>query len=504
MTEEQRGPGNSAVSGSSAATGSAGGPTRPDGTPHRTGAQTTDPPAGAGGTGTGGATAAGRWASRSGRGGPGGTGGAPAGEGTSDGGTQRLERNRQHKVVAGVCGGLGRYFDLDPVLFRVPVAVLSVMGGLGLLFYAFAWLLLPQEGEDENEARRLLAGRVEGGSLAAVLCALAGCGLLLASLDNSRLVTFALMVTAALTAAAYWSQKTRGPAPDFGAEPRPQAPPEPQAPPTPLAPSWWREPTSAEGYLWGPGDADLGFSDGVSEQQSGDDRLREEQGSGEPWRLSLGVGVFLAALVAGAAATSLVWSSQPLGAALVVGLSAALGVFGLGLVVGAFRGRIGGGTIVAVLATTVLLTGAAALPQDLTTTYSDRVWRPASVEELRSDYQIGSGRGNLDLSGLELQEGQTVRSSLRVAVGEAEVVVPPDARVKVDLRVGAGGYQLPGAESGTGSGGVNGGGFRVTESHTVGPADSGDAKGTIELKLDVSMGAVKVVRDSGNAGGGLG
>lgn len=39
-----------------------------------------------------------------------------------------LRRSRGSKVVGGVCGGLGRYFDLDPVIFRVVIGVLAVPG----------------------------------------------------------------------------------------------------------------------------------------------------------------------------------------------------------------------------------------------------------------------------------------------------------------------------------------------------------------------------------------
>ena len=427
------------------------------------------------------------WASRSGAD-PGGTEGGE--------GPERLERSRQHKVVAGVCGGLGRHFDMDPVLFRVPLAVLSVMGGLGLLFYAFAWLLVPLEGEEENEARRLLSGRVEGGALAAVLCALAGCGVVLASLENSRLLTFALMVCAAVGAAAYWSQRTRGQKPDISLEFRPEAPPEPQAPPAPVAPSWWREPTH-EGYLWGPEGAEFAPSGEWIDPATGGHEPVAQAPTSEPWRLSLGGGVFLTALGTAITASALVWSSQPLGTALVIGLSGALAVFGLGLVIGAFMGRIGGGTIICVVLTTVLIAGAAALPQDLTTTFSEQAWRPTDVTEVRDHYRVGSGQGTLDLGGVKLKEGDTVRTSLRVAAGEAQVVVPPDAQVEVDLRLGLGGYDLPGVGSGKDRGGISGGGFRVTESYTMKPIDGEKPTGTIELTIDVGMGGVQVERDLG-------
>ncbi|MFD7569023.1 PspC domain-containing protein, partial [Streptomyces sp. NPDC059810] len=117
-----------------------------------------------------------------------------------------LRRSRGSKVVGGVCGGLGRYFDLDPVIFRVVVGVLAVPGGLGLIFYGFAWLLVPVEDEDENEGRRLLTGRVSGGTLAAVLMALVGCGVFLSMLHSGSMLGSALLVAFALSSAAVWSR----------------------------------------------------------------------------------------------------------------------------------------------------------------------------------------------------------------------------------------------------------------------------------------------------------
>src|SRR3954465_8197309 len=59
---------------------------------------------------------------------------------------KRLERSRSDRVIAGVCGGLGDYFDVDPVIFRIALVVLAFVGGAGLLLYPAAWLLLPEEG----------------------------------------------------------------------------------------------------------------------------------------------------------------------------------------------------------------------------------------------------------------------------------------------------------------------------------------------------------------------
>jgi phage shock protein PspC (stress-responsive transcriptional regulator) len=58
----------------------------------------------------------------------------------------RLRRSRTDRKVAGVAGGLGRHFDIDPTIIRVAFVVLAIFGGAGLLLYGVAWLLVPEEG----------------------------------------------------------------------------------------------------------------------------------------------------------------------------------------------------------------------------------------------------------------------------------------------------------------------------------------------------------------------
>ena len=67
----------------------------------------------------------------------------PPPEGSSDGPV--LARSRDDRVIGGVCGGLGRYLGIEPVLVRIAFVVLAVAGGSGLLAYLLAWLLIPEE-----------------------------------------------------------------------------------------------------------------------------------------------------------------------------------------------------------------------------------------------------------------------------------------------------------------------------------------------------------------------
>ena len=60
---------------------------------------------------------------------------------------KRLVRSSMDKKVAGVCGGLARYFDIDATLVRVVFVLLTLFSGGGLILYIILWLVMPQSAE---------------------------------------------------------------------------------------------------------------------------------------------------------------------------------------------------------------------------------------------------------------------------------------------------------------------------------------------------------------------
>lgn len=58
---------------------------------------------------------------------------------------KRLYRSTRNRVIAGVCGGVGEYFSVDPVIVRIVAVVLFFMGGSGLLAYIIAAIIIPNE-----------------------------------------------------------------------------------------------------------------------------------------------------------------------------------------------------------------------------------------------------------------------------------------------------------------------------------------------------------------------
>ena len=59
---------------------------------------------------------------------------------------RRLTRSRKHKMIAGVCGGIGEYLEVDPTVVRVVYVILSIpsAGFLGLLAYIILIFLMPR------------------------------------------------------------------------------------------------------------------------------------------------------------------------------------------------------------------------------------------------------------------------------------------------------------------------------------------------------------------------
>jgi len=62
---------------------------------------------------------------------------------------RHLYRSRQHKLVGGVCGGIGEYFELDPVLVRILTVLLFMLPGVGILTYIIAWIIIPERPLEE-------------------------------------------------------------------------------------------------------------------------------------------------------------------------------------------------------------------------------------------------------------------------------------------------------------------------------------------------------------------
>jgi phage shock protein C len=84
-----------------------------------------------------------------------------------------LRRSKQDRVIGGVCGGLGRFFGSDPVLFRIAFLALLIPGGLGFLLYIIAWIVIPEfktaHDEQTDAVHRPVGSRMAGGIIGGAL-----------------------------------------------------------------------------------------------------------------------------------------------------------------------------------------------------------------------------------------------------------------------------------------------------------------------------------------------
>jgi len=58
---------------------------------------------------------------------------------------KKLYRSEDDRIIAGVCGGLGEHFVIDPVILRILMVILVFSGGPGIILYLLFWLFIPRQ-----------------------------------------------------------------------------------------------------------------------------------------------------------------------------------------------------------------------------------------------------------------------------------------------------------------------------------------------------------------------
>jgi len=388
---------------------------------------------------------------------------------TSSAAPPRLTRATDDKVVAGVCGGLGRHFGVDPVVFRIAFVVTALAGGSGVLLYLVAWLLVP---DDHSGATVIDRARHGHGSqvLAAVLLAVGAIVVLDRLGDNGGGGRFGGLVLLGVGAAVLWSRRgqPKPPLPPQGGTGSVPPPPAPapdrtvEIPPAEVATAEMARGASTSAAT----DPDGSTTAVVPPTLTSSAPTSSEATWGQPpapspaWRApradkqrrppSVLVAVTLCLLAILAGVLVLLGGTDTFDVSLGTGLALALLVVGGALVVGAWRGRarwlvpLG-----VVLGVAVLATSVADVP--LRGGVGDRTYRPQTVGELRSPYRLAVGDLVVDLSRLDLS-ATTESVTATMGAGDLEVVVPDGAEVVVDTHVGAGSMTVFGRQfDGTGN-----------------------------------------------------
>jgi phage shock protein PspC (stress-responsive transcriptional regulator) len=423
-----------------------------------------------------------------------------------------LRRDRRSKVIAGVCGGLGRHLDIDPVVFRILFAVLSFVGGIGLLAYAAAWLFVPQEGAERSEAHRLLTG--SNPLLAVVVAVGLGVGALasISALTQGTTNAWPLwLIGAAVLGVLVWRGDIR-----LGRGALARAPEQP--------PTWWQqtvaaeetqgtttaggEPSSAPGsvngetgepvdatpeeYAAGPGNGSQRTSwVDLSNLGAGSGPGYEGWGEGartaaRPRRRGYG-GLVLAILLAATGVLGVLDAAGLVNLSWLSGGALVLLLLGAGMTVGGAFGKTTALVPVGlVLAIPLITLSAVGVP--LHGTVGDVNWAPASVARLQPMYQLAIGDGDLDLTGITPGAGTSITVNGQVGAGDLSVQVPTDVNVVVHAHAGIGQIEQDGAANN--SDGDNDSGISADQTFEI-PA-KGTAQGTLVLNLKVGIGDVNV------------
>jgi len=302
---------------------------------------------------------------------------------------KQLLRSPDNRVLAGVAGGLARYFQVDPVIFRIGFAVLTFVGGLGLVAYLAAWLFVPEDdGSGAPKPIEWTGGRI---------AALAGIGVI------------ALIV---LGSGPLWFM--------------------------------WDGPG---GWVFGPLAivAVVLFVFAAARLRQPGGASRESQPFSARRVLVL-IGIGLAAAVAlGILAVGGAWAAAEGHGEVVAIVVVTLGAL---MVLASF---VGGAAWLALpaLALAIPAGAVAAADFELHGGYGERSWHPQTVAEIPADgYEHAVGEAVVDLRGLDWRRGQTVDLEVDQGIGQLRVITPEDVCVDLDAHVDGGAIWFRGDEDG--------------------------------------------------------
>jgi len=395
-----------------------------------------------------------------------------------------LRRSRSDRKALGVAGGLGQWAGVDPLVFRVLFVVLTVFGGSGLLLYALGWLLVPEDGETESEAQRLVNGRSRSsaatviGILVVLVIGIAATGWFI---DSGPGFGGLGALVAVIAIVVLISRNHRdGPVTGTGPGAVPAGPPA-----TPAVPGAYGQ-TPGTAYVAAPAPAAPPTVPTASYAPTSTYPVYVPAPPPPPRERSIlgRVTVSVALIVVGVligwnGATD---SDVPVRAI----IAAALAVVGLGLVVGAYVGRARGLVVLGVLLT-LLVSAAAVADIPVRGGVGDRTWAPTTVSDLHDPYRLGVGQSELDLTQLDLASAGRTRVEIRQGVGHLLVVVPDNVVVRVVADANAGEVLLPGQHS------VNG---TDLSERVVLPEGSAPSAAVLVVDAELGVGSLEVRRET--------
>ncbi|GLY23251.1 PspC domain-containing protein [Micromonospora sp. NBRC 101691] len=455
-----------------------------------------------------------------------------------------LVRPREGRYLAGVCAAVGRATNTDPVLWRVLLAVLGFFGGVGILIYVSAWLIIPGEGDSASPVESMLGrGRSSMSPITVIVLSIlvaVSFGYIVTDAFRAVLLGAAILIGGALLLNRDHPARDRsgrtpppvgppttplpgpvppvahpapGPVPPTATRPEvpvsapapttpwssapgpvfPEAPrwpaPEPlaaAAPPAPLPPAGPLPPVALASTP--PGYRPPFAPHGPYARSSPPPPVPPPPPRPAPKRprerSPLGPATFsLVFLACGVVAVlDLVGVVRVSASAY---FAAALATIGLGLLVGAWFGR-ARWLIALGLVTSAALGFVTAVEsfEEWRRLNGNVTWTPASYEDLAPRYENTFGDAVLDLRAVDFAQRDT-RTTVVISFGDATVLVPPNVDVITHAEVHAGDAII----FGVGSSGLD---RQVRESTDLGADGAGG--GTLRLFIQVNAGALEVTR----------
>lgn len=402
---------------------------------------------------------------------------------------RRLRRSATDRKLTGVCGGLGRHFDVDPTLFRVLIAVLVFFGGAGLFLYAALWLLVPDEATGkaivstgDDLLRWLLVGVLVIGGIM-VLGVGGGIGMNqmqgmgdITTFGGNGLIGLVLTLLVLGGVAALLVVVLRR---------SPRSPQPPTFGPPPAGPAFSGQAGATSWSYGGPTPPGYAASPSAYAAPTAPPTWTPPPAPLPPRKtgpLLFWPTMAVLAIVLGAMG----FIDAAAGASLAPGAygAAATAVIGLALVVGAFVGRPGGLILAGLVALVSMGLGLAAGDtsslESADSTVADVV--PATAADLPERISFGTGAQTVDLTALDPAELDGRSLDVSGYAGSIRVLLPDGLAADVDAELsGMGRVALNDVD-------YNAGGMGITYDDSIGSTRPGAP--TLDLELDLRFGEI--------------
>lgn len=354
-----------------------------------------------------------------------------------------LRRSSSQRVVAGVLGGLGQRLGIDPVVLRIATAVLTLFGGVGILLYAAAWLLVPADDAPGSILDQAL-GRTDDRESSAGPMALFLAAVVLVTFGivvSGSWLSFPLLTLAVVGVVMLYRRTNTGTAP---ADPVDAI--DRDMPPADVA----DETGEGEYPLSWPDQADWPEPDweAASSEQEPLPAPVVEKPRPPKQRSPLGWITVCAALVA--VGVLAIIDSSPVSLPPSIYVAVPLGIVGVGLLVGSLFGRSRALIVLGIVLTAILIPWSVFDDEwgdaqfgtiDRTITDIGELETPSRPGEPARPIEpirVAAGDVEYDLSKLDVPDGETAYLTIHQGGGELTVYVPNDENVEVSGQLGGG------------------------------------------------------------------